>query len=130
MNLTKKFSASLTPTPLAAVAATHKDRKNDGIKFKEKRLSAKIWRCKGVHQNGSHFPLCVFTNNVGRRSPNKLEERRQQTKAEPMARFAVVARNTNAETRLARTSAMAGETAARLARRCRSAARSAVPNEK
>ena len=46
-----------------------------------------------------------------------------------MARFAVVARNTNAETRLARTSAMAGETAARLASRCRSAARSAVPNE-
>ena len=31
----------------------------------------------GVHQKGSHFPICVFTNNVGRRSPQKLEERRQ-----------------------------------------------------
>ena len=77
-NLTEKFSASLTPTPLAAVAAPNKDRKNDGIKFKEKRLSAKIWRCEGVHQLGSHFPICVFTNNVGRRSPQKLEERRQK----------------------------------------------------
>ena len=32
----------------------------------------------GVHQKGSHFPICVFTNNVGRRSPQKLEERRQK----------------------------------------------------
>ena len=32
----------------------------------------------GVHQRGSHFPICVFTNNVGRRSPQKLEERRQK----------------------------------------------------
>ena len=77
-NLTKKFSASLTPAPLAAVAAPNKDRKNDGIKFKEKRLDARIWRCKGVHQKGSHFPICVFTNNVGRRSPEKLEERKQK----------------------------------------------------
>ena len=68
----------MTPTPLAAVAAPNKDRKNDGIKFKEKRLSAKIWRYKGEHQKGSHFPICVFTNNVGRRSPEKLEERRQK----------------------------------------------------
>ena len=34
----------------------------------------------GVHQKGSHFPICVFTNNVGRRSPKKLEERRQKQK--------------------------------------------------
>ena len=31
----------------------------------------------GVHQRGSHFPICVFTNNVGRRSPKKLEERKE-----------------------------------------------------
>ena len=31
----------------------------------------------GVHQKGSHFPICVFTNNVGRRSPKKLEERKE-----------------------------------------------------
>ena len=32
----------------------------------------------GNHQKGSHFPICVFTNNVGRRSPEKLEERRRK----------------------------------------------------
>ena len=32
----------------------------------------------GVHQKGSNFPICVFTNNVGRRSPEKLEERKQR----------------------------------------------------
>ena len=46
--------------------------------MKEKRLDARLWRYKGVHQKGSHFPICVFTNNVGRRSPEKLEERRQK----------------------------------------------------
>ena len=34
----------------------------------------------GVHQKGIHVPLCVFTNNVGRRSPQKLEERKQKQK--------------------------------------------------
>jgi len=78
-DLTANFSESLTLSKRsAAVAATHNDRKVDGIKFKEKRLDAGIWRCKGVHQRGSHFPICVFTNNVGRRSPQKLEERRQK----------------------------------------------------
>ena len=44
------FSASLTPfsNPSAAVAATHDiNRKVDGIKIKEKRLDARIWRCNG-----------------------------------------------------------------------------------
>ena len=63
---------------LPAVAATHYDRKPYGIKFKEKRLDIRIWRCKGDHQKGSHFPICVFTNNVGRRSPEKLEERKRK----------------------------------------------------
>ena len=83
--LTTKFSESLTPSessrpshPSAAISYPHKDRKVDGIKFKEKRLDARIWRCEGVHQRGSHFPICVFTNNVGRRSPQKLEERKQK----------------------------------------------------
>ena len=88
--LTTKFSVSLTPSessrpshPSAAISYPHKDRKVDGIKFKEKRLDARIWRCKGVHQRGSHFPICVFTNNVGRRSPQKLEERRQRQMQRP-----------------------------------------------
>ena len=37
----------------------------------------------GVHQKGSHFPICVFTNNVGRRSPKKLEERKEKQKQRP-----------------------------------------------
>ena len=57
---------------------THCDRRPSGIKFKEKRLDIRIWRCKGDHQKGSHFPICVFTNNVGRRSPEKLEERKRK----------------------------------------------------
>ena len=78
-SLVDKMRPSLTPSKeSAAVAAPNKDRKNDGIRFREKRLKAKIWRYKGVHHRGSHFPICVFTNNVGRRSPEKLEERRQK----------------------------------------------------
>ena len=59
------------------------DRVQGGIKFKEKRLDARLWRYKGVHQKGSHFPICVFTNNVGRRSPKKLEERKEKQKQRP-----------------------------------------------
>ena len=78
-----KFKASLTQShSLAPVAATHSDR-NTYIKFKEKRLDIRIWRCKGDHQKGSHFPICVFTNNVGRRSPEKLEERKRKFKQRP-----------------------------------------------
>ena len=76
-NWSAKFKASLTQShSLAPVAATHSDRNTYGIKFKEKRLGIRIWRCKGDHQKCSHFPIRVFTNNVGRRSPEKLEERK------------------------------------------------------
>ena len=51
--------------------------------MKEKRLDARLWRYKGAHQKGSHFPICVFTNNVGRRSPKKLEERKEKQKQRP-----------------------------------------------
>ena len=37
----------------------------------------------GVHQRGSHSPICVFSNNVGRRSPKKLEERKEKQKQRP-----------------------------------------------
>ena len=70
---------SLTPSEQSSAVADSRgsDRERGGIKFKEKRLDARLWRCKGEHQKGSHFPICVFTNNVGRRSPEKLEERRK-----------------------------------------------------
>ena len=77
MDLAKKLGPSLTPSDAsAAVAASAESaRKVGGLKVKEKRLQANIWKCDGEHYKGSHFPICVFTNNVGRRSPAKLEER-------------------------------------------------------
>ena len=85
--------------------------------MKEKRLDARLWRYKGKHQRGSHFPICVFTNNVGRRSPQKLEERKEKTKAETMVRPDMVPKLAN------KGMAVANKGMARLARRCRSAAR-------
>ena len=78
---------SLTPSEESAAVADSRgsDREKGGIKFKEKRLDARLWRYKGVHQKGSHFPICVFTNNVGRRSPEKLEERKRKFKQRPWA---------------------------------------------
>ena len=81
LDLRSKCRESLTPSngsaAVAAAMGSH-DRKYAGIKFKEKRLDKRIWMYDGVHQKGSHFPICVFTNNVGRRSPEKLEQRRQR----------------------------------------------------
>ena len=81
MDLRAKLGPSLTTSnSLAAVAAAHDDPKIYRILFKEKRLGIRIWRCKGDHQKGSHFPIRVFTNNVGRRPPEKLEERKRKFK--------------------------------------------------
>jgi len=78
-DLQAKLLPSLTPSqPSAAVAATANAWRAAGcIKLKEKRLNAEIWRFQGKHQNGSHFPICVFTDNVGRRSAGALEERKE-----------------------------------------------------
>ena len=68
---------TLTPSDdSAAVAAKdHRPLKRSTMTFNEKRLDMRIWQLNGNHQKGSHFPICVFTNNVSRRSPEKLEER-------------------------------------------------------
>ena len=80
LDLRSKCRESLTPSSgSAAVAAMGSHgRKVAGIQFREKRLAMEIWKCNGIHQKGSHFPICVFTNNVGRRSPEKLEQRKQR----------------------------------------------------
>ena len=61
--------------------------------FKEKRLQADIWKLEGRHQNGSHFPLAVFTDNICKRSEvgaarrNKIRaDRWQQRKGEQKGR--------------------------------------------
>ena len=45
------------------------------LKVREKRLQADLWRREGQEQKGSHFPICAFTNNVGRRSKERMVER-------------------------------------------------------
>jgi hypothetical protein len=85
-SLHDKLAATLTPSPAsqAAVAAKGKGKgKGNGkdqrnaqcFKVREKRLSADLWRCEGQEYKGSHFPICAFTNNVGRRSPNAMVAR-------------------------------------------------------
>ena len=78
-DLQAKLIASLTPSKESAAVAgeANPGRAARCIKLKEKRLKAQIWRCEGQHQKGSHFPICVFTDNVGRRSPGALEERKK-----------------------------------------------------
>ena len=47
----------------------------DFLRMKEKRLDLNKWLVCGTNVGGSHFPLCVFTNNRGRRSETKTHER-------------------------------------------------------
>ena len=83
MDMKKKLGPSLIPSDAsAAVAASAwSDRAQSGFKVREKRLQADIWKCNGEHYKGSHFPICVFTNNVGRRSPERLTERMKHNRA-------------------------------------------------
>ena len=67
----------------AAVAARKRDAPTcSHLRVKEKRLDARLWTCGGANVKGSHFPICVFTNNVGRRAPEALA-RRQQRRPKP-----------------------------------------------
>ena len=83
-DLAEKLEASLTPSAAsqAAVAAKGKGEGNGArnaqcFRVREKRLSAEIWRYEGQDFMGSHFPICAFTNNVGRRDSGKLLARRR-----------------------------------------------------
>ena len=53
------------------------------LKTKEKRLKAEHWLTSGENHKGSHFPLCVFTNNVGRRSEEAFCARKLKQAARP-----------------------------------------------
>lgn len=81
--LANQLTDTLTPSAAseAAVAAkgAGKGQRNvQCLRVREKRLSADLWRCDGQQYSGSHFPICTFTNNVGRRSPAKLVERAER----------------------------------------------------
>ena len=90
-----KIEPSLThmelpaPTPNAAVAVAAAEQKDSTgteelrrtrpfLKIREKRLEAKLWKYQGEHYKGSHFPICAFTHNVGRRSEGRLAERQER----------------------------------------------------
>ena len=55
-------------------------RKHERLQIKEKRLDIEQWRCGTDFQRGSHFPLCVFTDNSDRRrSPESIQAREKRT---------------------------------------------------
>ena len=54
-------------------------RKHERLQIKEKRLDIEQWKCGTDFQRGSHFPLCVFTDNSHRRrSPDKIQAREKK----------------------------------------------------
>ena len=86
----KKLEASLQPSEASKAAvkargAGTQQRTQRGaqcLRVREKRLSADLWRCDGKEYRGSHFPICAFTNNVGRRSAEKLAAHHGKSKYE------------------------------------------------
>ena len=81
-NLANKLKPTLEPCPASAAAVKGKGKGNgcnrNCIKIREKRLHVDLWKLDGEHHKGSHFPICAFTNNVGRRSPERLQARHER----------------------------------------------------
>ena len=76
-----KLRESLRPSDFAVEAG--KMRKHERLQIKEKRLDIEQWKCGTDFQRGSHFPLCVFTDNSDRRrSPESIQAREKKTKNE------------------------------------------------
>ena len=72
-------SSQMLAEAQAAVAARRRDAPTcPHLRVKEKRLDAKLWTLRGANVKGSHFPICAFTNNVGRRAPEALAKRQQK----------------------------------------------------
>ena len=68
--------AAVAVTGSAKDAATGDQR---GLRVKEKRLAKDVWLSEGVFHKGSHFPLCAFTNNIGRRSEERFDARKERS---------------------------------------------------
>jgi hypothetical protein len=92
-NYVDKVGPSLAPTyrkeALMAAVADTGDTKGDKegkspahvrphLKIREKRLDPELWTFEGKHRRGAHFPLCAYTNNVGRRSDAAFNARREK----------------------------------------------------
>ena len=98
-NLLRKLQPSLEPSPASSDATAGgkgrscgkgKKGANDAggdasmrtfIRIREKRLLAALWMCGGKGYKGSHFPICAFTKNVGRRSPERMRVRAERAAA-------------------------------------------------
>ena len=65
---------TLTPT-MSSSTRDRLSRERKLLQVKEEKLDIKNYQSMGKHQRGSHYPLCVFTNNPGWRSPEKHAER-------------------------------------------------------
>jgi hypothetical protein len=74
--LTPPYAAHEFHSAVAETQNNNYDKKHapgkTHLTFKEKRLDVKDWLYEGENYKGSHFPLCVFTNNVGRRSEERF----------------------------------------------------------
>ena len=100
-SMEEQIGPSLQPSAesAAAVAALLKATKGPGkgkeahstLKVSEKRLDVKLWKIGGQNYKGIHFPVLFFTHNTCRRSPDKLEERRQKQYVRKAARPTAVA---------------------------------------
>ena len=77
LKLQESLKPSLESEKVVPCAKDNQDvpKQRTILKVREKRLQADLWRCAGQEQKGSHFPICAFTNKVGRRSKEKMVER-------------------------------------------------------
>ena len=70
-------SSAVAGQSSTAVAGQQKERnERSHLKVNEKRLEAELWKYKGENRKGSHFPICAFTGNVGRRSDERFRARK------------------------------------------------------
>ena len=70
-------SSAVAGQSSTAVAGQQKERnERSHLKVNEKRLEAELWKFKGENRKGSHFPICAFTGNVGRRSDERFRARK------------------------------------------------------
>ena len=92
----KETSKSAVAAGLTEASAQSNEPARLFLKLREKRLDANVWLVDGDNHKGSHFPLCFFTNNVGRRSEERyiarserrkeIVERQQQKQKAPQSR--------------------------------------------
>ena len=74
----RNLEQTLTPTLTKSDTDKLQEDHTASPKYIEKRLKVELFRRGGTQQKGSHYPLCVFTNNPGWRSPDKWSERQRR----------------------------------------------------